>query len=207
MKKLLALVLSLLLCCALLACGKTAAPDAEPGEQPAADAGEQPAADVEEPAADVEEPAAGGSDEAAALPHEFVEKRSVGSYWYEAYTDGTATIIQYAEVEGSVPAEVSVPAEFDGLKVTAIGGGAFRSQDLTGVTIPDSVTEIGDSAFTRCGSLTRVTIPQSVTVIGESAFQWCDKLASIVIPQGVREIQAMTFASASRFPSLRCPRG
>ena len=36
--------------------------------------------------------------------------------------------------------------------------------------IPDSVTSIGDSAFSDCSSLTRITIPNSVTSIGVSAF-------------------------------------
>ena len=43
-------------------------------------------------------------------------------------------------------------------------------------TIPDSVTSIGDSAFSGCDSLTSVVIPDSVTIIGSSAFYGCDNL-------------------------------
>ncbi|MBR3277918.1 MAG: leucine-rich repeat protein [Lachnospiraceae bacterium] len=49
------------------------------------------------------------------------------------------------------------------------------------VTIPNSVTSIGESAFNACFSLTSVTIPNSVTSIGQRAFAYCDSLASVII--------------------------
>ena len=53
--------------------------------------------------------------------------------------------------------------------VTSIGKSAFSSNQLTSVTIPNSVTSIGDSAFSS-NQLTSVTIPDSVTSIGDGAF-------------------------------------
>ena len=50
------------------------------------------------------------------------------------------------------------------------------------MTIPDSVTTIGESAFGYCENLTSVTIPDSVTTIGEMAFVGCTKLISVTIP-------------------------
>ena len=50
---------------------------------------------------------------------------------------------------------------------------------LTSVTIPDSVTEIGSSAFWGCTSLASVTIPDSVKTIGNSAFHGCTSLTRI----------------------------
>ena len=43
------------------------------------------------------------------------------------------------------------------------------------VVIPDSVTAIGDYAFTWCSSLTSIVIPDSVTAIGDYAFVWCSR--------------------------------
>lgn len=40
-------------------------------------------------------------------------------------------------------------------------------------------TSIGKEAFSNCGFLESVTIPETVTTIGEGAFQWCEKLSSV----------------------------
>ena len=58
--------------------------------------------------------------------------------------------------------------------VTSIGGSAFyECYYLTSVTIGNSVTNIGYEAFYNCSGLTSVTIPNSVTSIGGSAFEHC----------------------------------
>ncbi len=63
----------------------------------------------------------------------------------------------------------------------------------TSVTIPESVTSIGKSAFYGCKGLTSVTIPNSVTSIGSSAFSGCTGLTSITIPNSVTSIDGSAF--------------
>ena len=53
-----------------------------------------------------------------------------------------------------------------------------EEQGVTSITIPNSVTSIGDNAFYGCNSLTSITIPDSVTSIGEYAFRDCINLIS-----------------------------
>ena len=68
--------------------------------------------------------------------------------------------------------------------------------------IPDSVTSIGDYAFSRCSSLTSIEIPDSVTSIGEGAFNKCRSLASVVIGNSVTNISEYAFSSCSSLTSI-----
>ena len=78
--------------------------------------------------------------------------------------------------------------------VTAIGDGAFSNNQLTSVTIPDSGTVIGDEAF-KFNELTSVTIPDSVTIIGDRAFKF-NKLTSVTIPNSVTTIGNQAFSDS-----------
>ena len=64
---------------------------------------------------------------------------------------------------------------------------------LTSVTIPNSVTRIGEKAFQGCSSLTYVTIPNSVTIIDNSSFYGCSGLTSVTIGNSVTEIRSNAF--------------
>ena len=123
---------------------------------------------------------------------------------------------------------------FDG-EVTTIGEWAFYQCDnLTSITIPDSVTTIEGTAFSGCSSLrefngkyasdngrcliidgtlnsfapaglSEYTIPDSVTTIGVCAFAQCDNLKSITIPDSVTTIGGWAFAECGNLKSITIP--
>ena len=80
--------------------------------------------------------------------------------------------------------------------VTNIGDNAFSNcKSLTSITIPTSVTSISHWAFELCESLKEIVIPNSVINIGHGAFYRCDSLISIIIPDSVISICDWVFIS------------
>ena len=89
--------------------------------------------------------------------------------------------------------------------ITSIGNSAFDNcTSLTSVTIPNSVTSIGDYAFYNCTSLTSVTIPNSVTSIGDYAFSYCSSLTSVTIPESITYIENNAFSYCSSLNEITC---
>lgn len=82
-----------------------------------------------------------------------------------------------------------------GNSVTEIGDYSFyKCTELSEVPIPDSVTKIGKYAFFNCSGLTELTIPNSVTEIGTYAFSGCSGLTELTIPNSVIEIGCSAFS-------------
>ena len=73
--------------------------------------------------------------------------------------------------------EITIPES-----VTSIGDGTFAyCSSLKEITIPESVTSIGQGTFADCSSLKEITIPESVTSIGDYAFYGCDNLTNVYV--------------------------
>jgi len=89
--------------------------------------------------------------------------------------------------------------------VTSIGESAFSGTGLTSLTIPDSVTSIGNGAFNGCTSLTGINIPSAVTSIGERVFMECSSLTSITIPSSVTSIGIDAFRKCASLTGINIP--
>ena len=168
---------------------------------------------------------------------------SVGDYKY-AYTvnaDGsTATITEFrgpVDPKNTGPYDIDIPETLDDkYTVTGLGRRSFSTNDhysplyplkskIQSVTIPQSVTSIGDSAFAGCHNLNSLTINDAATsieswafaecplnttlslgknikTIGDYAFYDCRDLTSVTIPQSVTSIGAHAFDNCRILDSL-----
>ncbi|MCA9343668.1 leucine-rich repeat protein [Candidatus Saccharibacteria bacterium] len=112
------------------------------------------------------------------------------------FNAGTNTITGYYEHENNNPSDpacpkaLDIPSTIGGVAVNVIGDSAFEHKDLTNVTIPGSVTNIGNGAF-RDNKISTLDLG-SVTNIGESAF-YDNELTNVVIPSTVSVISNHVF--------------
>jgi hypothetical protein len=88
--------------------------------------------------------------------------------------------------------------------VTSISANAFSGSVLTNVTIPISVTNIGDAAFSDCSGLTNIVIPSSITSIGELVFSG-SALKCVTIPNSITNIRDTAFEGCTNLTTVTIP--
>ena len=112
-----------------------------------------------------------------------------GDYAY-TLSSGKATITGYTGTGGAV----SIPSTLDTYPVVAIGDSAFiGNNNITTLTLPNTVVTIGDSAFHHCYKLTSATLGPGVLTIGNYSFDGDQNLVSVNIPNGVTSIGTSAF--------------
>ena len=121
-----------------------------------------------------------------------------GITWQYKVSNGMASIDSGAFVTAAIPTStvgsVTIPSKLANYPVTKIARFAFwRCNEITNVTIPDSIKDIEASAFGHCVGIENVAIPNGVTNIGQHAFQNCSHLKSVVISPSVRSINCDAF--------------
>ena len=159
------------------------------------------------------------------LPYDFY----VNGIYYKKTSNNTVAVTykdsNYNSYSGTVNIPASISVGGTTYKVTKIGDNAFwQSKDLTAVTMPSTVTEIGsyafclsglksvvvgsgvktigNLAFDACTSLKSVTLPEGLTTISAQAFMYCTALTSVVIPNSVTEIGTYAFNQCNALKTL-----
>ena len=119
-------------------------------------------------------------------------------------TSGTTIVLAYGPVtEEGDGGEYAIPEGF-----TSIGPGAFYGQNgIKKLTIPASVTEIGDNAFRYCRLLETVEFAQGsvLTTLGDYAFSYCFSLESISLPDSLKNVGKYAVAYNTSMTSAYLP--
>lgn len=119
---------------------------------------------------------------------------------YFVFDEPTNTIIGLTDA--GYDQELIIPSEINGVKVEAIGEGAFSYSNITRVVIPEGVTTIGNDAFRDCYNVTEYVIPNTVTTIGDNAFREASSITELVIPDSVVTIGSWAFAGAANLETI-----
>lgn len=134
---------------------------------------------------------------------------------YKKREDGTIIINSYKGTR----TEIVVPAKIGKSPVTAIADGTFSPyhggvivangrflKTITSITLPESITEIGELAFSECQSLRSINIPNGVTEIKTQAFERM-AIEKIVLPSGLKTIGDFAFFECKSLRSVVVPEG
>ena len=114
--------------------------------------------------------------------------------FYNAGKNGGGIAVVFGDKVTKIPAYLFYP----------YSNNSYYLPKITSVTIGNSVTSIGSSAFYGCSKLTSIEIPNSVTSIGDWAFSYCNSLTSVVIGAGVESIAAGAFYGCNSLESVTC---
>lgn len=100
--------------------------------------------------------------------------------------------------------ELVIPAKYLGKPVTAIAESAFQNNaHIRAVHIPDSVTYIGQYAFSGCRALLEVTLPNATGLAaGKGVFSFCTSLARVDLGATLKEISAYGFEGCTALSSV-----
>ena len=146
-----------------------------------------------------------------------------GTYKY-AYTvnDGKATITKFLGPVDSANNglyDIEIPTELGGCTVTGLGEYSFSGylsaaqsnepyqfgRNIHSVTIPQSVTSIGDYAFSHCEKMDSLTINDATTSIGSWAFDECYKLTTLSLGKNITTIGDYAFLDCHTLDNVTIP--
>ena len=151
-----------------------------------------------------EENATVGEDEKG----EIIESGSCGDdATYKLYADGTLYIEGTGEVWHYFYYNDNIKSVIIGEGITSIYyDGIFRSdKNLVSVTLPESLTDLGNSTFEYCSNLTTINLPGKLTNIGQEVFSYCSSLSSINLPEGITSIGQEAFSKCTSLSEITWP--
>lgn len=107
------------------------------------------------------------------------------------------------EVEGDLIIPSHVYNDGQEFTVVFVGNASFCGSNITSLELPETVTEIGDYAFSGCEKLGSIKFPSSLKIINNKVFYGCKSLLSVDIPDNVTEMKESVFENCSGMKSIK----
>ena len=137
-----------------------------------------------------------------------------GAFGSENYNSDSKVMVweaihanDFVRYESDVPGECHFSYIIFGDSVEYIPNMLCKFMYNDSITLPETVKEIGASAFTNCSRLQKINIPEGVTSIGASAFAGCKKLKQLVLPSGLQKIPEQLCNLCEALDSVKLPAG
>ena len=132
----------------------------------------------------------------------------IDEYRYRLHNDEAALVSNETwKYTGDIVVPSKVKAS-DGksYKVTGIDDRCFQNcKTVTSVTLPSTISKIGQYCFADCEQMKSVNIPSAIKTISQYTFSNCRSLTSIEIPSGVTRLGEYCFSGCSGIASIKIP--
>lgn len=101
------------------------------------------------------------------------------------------------------PSVITIPTMFNGRAVMGIAPRAFaKLPTLRRITLPDTVTVIGEDAFADCRELESITFGAGLTLLDRGCLRGCSALYEVTLPEKLREIGREAFADCTQLEAV-----
>ncbi len=124
--------------------------------------------------------------------------------WQYEVSGGEATVTRWNSSATTKPTYLSIPSTINGYSVVGVKG-IGSSDTVETISIPSTVTSIGDYAFNQCLSLRSISIPNGVTKLGNGVFYYCYSLTSISLPSSLTSLGTCVFDNCTNLTSITIP--
>lgn len=84
-------------------------------------------------------------------------------------------------------------------------GNAFKGNEITSISLPNTISVMGVACFESCSSLKSAVLPSGLTSLGKSCFYDCRNLASVTLPEGITRLADFCFAECTSLSSITLP--
>lgn len=130
---------------------------------------------------------------------------ATGIYWRVNPTSrATGTIVGYDKDKCTMPQNVVFPEKLGDYTITAIASGIFDGETIVEITVPATVTEFSDWAFSAAESLKKVTI-KGPAKLGKYMFYYCSNLQEVYLNDNITEIPEGAFAVCRSLNVIHLP--
>lgn len=131
---------------------------------------------------------------------------NVNNIIYSLNDDYSATVISCNSSLENIVIPSSI-MDKDGIvySVKSVTSAFVGNNVVKDITLPSTLTSIGDASFKGCSKLKSITIPNSVTTIGVAAFNECESLEYVTLPNKLITISDNSFANCSKLLSVTIP--
>ena len=115
--------------------------------------------------------------------------------------EGTTIISNSAFINRTELSEITFPTTLINIGVSAFSG----CTGLTSITLPEGMTITGNKAFKGCIGITKITFPTTLETIGEYSFDGCIGLESVSFGENIKKIGNYAFLGCEKLLELKIP--